>query len=509
MSRLSFFKYKIIRNCIFIFFTFIFCIQLSSCTKYNFVKLSKSSYVEKQKELQKENKQNKNNEKNIKDKTEQKQDNILSTTEEELDINNTVIVKDSATEIVEEKLAKPFTTLNVAVIAPVSGKYESIGSSIVESAMLYSADAKYQNTMNINIYNIGKLSGKNWKEQEEVKRLINDGNDIIIGSVFADATEKLLSVLPNDVIFISFLNDAKFDSKYPNVIISSVDDSFRFLSLFEYLNDNNRKFLSLLLPTTKAGYNVDKIIRRLAKDNGITIMNSQFYQPKNQQSISTAIRNTKNTLSATYMVDENGNLITENIKNKKKNKSANQNTSENYEKVVVQTNGIYIEGNEEDLNEIISNLDKEGIIDKDIQLFSNAIVDFDKSIINNLEQIKFIGYNYNAISHFNDEFKNKFSHLPNYFAYMTYDTLAMVNYLSNETNLKPSDIYGDDGFRGILDEFRFARTGHIERRMSIYELTNGNLMLKYTPDYYYRINGLRVPTEQTYIQDDYVDSKSV
>ena len=212
MSRFSFFKYKIIRNCIFIFFTFIFCIQLSSCTKYNFVKLSKSSYVEKQKELQKENKQNKNNEKNIKDKTEQKQDNILSTTEEELDINNTVIVKDSATEIVEEKLAKPFTTLNVAVIAPVSGKYESIGSSIVESAMLYSADAKYQNTMNINIYNIGKLSGKNWKEQEEVKRLINDGNDIIIGSVFADATEKLLSVLPNDVIFISFLTFCLFSS---------------------------------------------------------------------------------------------------------------------------------------------------------------------------------------------------------------------------------------------------------------------------------------------------------
>ena len=484
----------------------IFCILLPSCTKTNFVKLSKSDYIS----LQSENKQqNKANEIQSDSLNEQNKDNILSIKKEELDVDSTIVVKDSANEIVEEKLAKPFTTLNVAIIAPVSGKYASVGNAIIESAMLHSADAKYQNTMNINIYDIGKLSGKNWKEQDEVKRLINDGNDVVIGSVFADTTEKLLSILPNDTVFITFLNDAKFTSKYPNVIISSIDDSFRFLSLFEYLNDNNRKFLSLLLPTTKTGYNVDKIIRRLAQDNSITIMSSQFYQPKNSQSIASAIRNTKNALSATYMIDENGNLITENIKNKKKKKNTTQDITENYEKVVITTNGIYIEGNEEDLNEIISIFDKEGVLDKDIQIFSNAIIDFDKTIINNLEQMKFIGYNYNAISGFNNKFKEKFSHLPNYFAYMTYDTLAMINYLSNETNLKPSDLYGDDGFRGVLDEFRFARTGNIERRMSIYELTNGNLMIKYTPDYYYRINGLRMPTEQTYIKDDYVDSKSV
>ena len=484
----------------------IFCILLPSCTKTNFVKLSKSDYIS----LQSENKQqNKADEIQSDSLNEQNKDNILSMKKEELDVDSTIVVKDSANEIVEEKLAKPFTTLNVAIIAPVSGKYASVGNAIIESAMLHSADAKYQNTMNINIYDIGKLSGKNWKEQDEVKRLINDGNDVVIGSVFADTTEKLLSILPNDTVFITFLNDAKFTSKYPNVIISSIDDSFRFLSLFEYLNDNNRKFLSLLLPTTKTGYNVDKIIRRLAKDNGITIMSSQFYQPKNSQSMASAVRNTKNALSATYMIDENGNLITENIKNKKKKKNTTPDITENYEKVVITTNGIYIEGNEEDLNEIISIFDKECVLDKDIQLFSNAIIDFDKTIINNLEQMKFIGYNYNAISGFNNKFKEKFSHLPNYFAYMTYDTLAMINYLSNETNLKPSDLYGDDGFRGVLDEFRFARTGNIERRMSIYELTNGNLMIKYTPDYYYSINGLRMPTEQTYIKDDYVDSKSV
>ena len=505
MSRLSFLKHKIVKICILALSLTILCISLPSCTKSNFVKLSKSEYTA----VQNENRQNKANNLAINNDTMQSQDNILSMKKDELDVNDTIVVKDSAVEIVEEKLAKPFKTINIAIIAPVSGKYAGVGNAIVESAMLYSSKAKYQNTININIYDIGKLSGKNWKENSEVKRLINDGNDIVIGSVFATTTEKLLSVLPSEVLFITFLNDATFTDKYPNVIISSIDDSFRFLSLFEHLNDNNRKFVSLLLPTTKAGYNVDKVARRLAQDNGIIIMGSQFYQPKNQQSISSAVKNLKNAFSATYMVDENGNFITENIKIKKKNKRNEEDKTENYEKVIVKTNSIYMEGDEEDLQEVMSIFDKIGILDKDIKLFSNTIINFDNSIINNLEQINFIGYNYDVIHQFNDEFKKKFSHLPNYFAYMTYDTLAVINYLSNETSLKPSDIYGDDGFRGVLDEFRFARTGHIERRMSIYELKNGNLVIKYTPDYYYRINGLRSPTEQTYIKDDYVDSKSV
>ena len=166
----------------------IFCILLPSCTKTNFVKLSKSDYIS----LQSENKQqNKADEIQSDSLNEQNKDNILSMKKEELDVDSTIVVKDSANEIVEEKLAKPFTTLNVAIIAPVSGKYASVGNAIIESAMLHSADAKYQNTMNINIYDIGKLSGKNWKEQDEVKRLINDGNDVVIGSVFADTTEKL------------------------------------------------------------------------------------------------------------------------------------------------------------------------------------------------------------------------------------------------------------------------------------------------------------------------------
>ena len=201
MSRLSFLKHKIVKICILALSLTILCMSLPSCTKSSFVKLSKSEYTA----VQNENRQNKANTLAINNDTMQSQDNILAMKKDELDVNDTIVVKDSAVEIVEEKLAKPFKTINIAIIAPVSGKYAGVGNAIVESAMLYSSKAKYQNTININIYDIGKLSGKNWKENSEVKRLINDGNDIVIGSVFATTTEKLLSVLPSEVLFITFL----------------------------------------------------------------------------------------------------------------------------------------------------------------------------------------------------------------------------------------------------------------------------------------------------------------
>ena len=87
-------------------------------------------------------------------------------------------------------------------------------------------------------------------------------------------------------------------------------------------------------------------------------------------------------------------------------KGNNEDKTENYEKVIVKTNSIYMEGDEEDLQEVMSIFDKIGILDKDIKLFSNTIINFDNSIINNLEQINFIGYNYDVIHQFNDEFKN-------------------------------------------------------------------------------------------------------
>ena len=161
--------------------------------------------------------------------------NILNSSplEVERGLNQEVVdVKNSPEEVVSELLEKPFKTLNVAIVIPLTGKYASVGDMVVNSAILNVTTSKYENNLKINIYDIGKLSN-NWRENEEVKRLLLDGNDIVIGSIFEDTTQKLLSVLPKEVQFISFINNNNLLNKYKNLSIMSADDTYKFLSLFE------------------------------------------------------------------------------------------------------------------------------------------------------------------------------------------------------------------------------------------------------------------------------------
>lgn len=442
-------------------------------------------------------------------------DNVLAISQEEIDKSIKGEVKEienESSDVVDKMLSKPFNNLRIAIVVPVSGKYETIGNMIVNSALLNLSSTKYSNDIKLNVYDIGTLKEKNWKNNPEVQRLIKDNNDIIIGSVFEDTTKKLLSVIPTETQFISFINSNNLVKTYPNLTLVSADDSYKLLSLFEYLKDNNRKFLSLILPATKKGYNLDKLIKKIADNNEIVIMSVQFYQNNNKASILSAVKNTNRRFTTTFVIDENGKFITENIKQKQKRLKLEQNNGITEDRIDVlslstqqtkefNADSVFIDGDENNLLMILSAMKNVGLTEKDIQIFSSAVLDTTKVLLYDFEMVHFIGYNYGFISSYNQVFKKSFGVMPNYFSYMTYDILSMINYLSNETNLKPSDWFNDDGFRGILDEFRFARDGNIERRMSIYAINNNNIFRKYTPDYYYNINGDKIAVENKYIQD--------
>ena len=169
-------------------------------------------------------------------------------------------------DIVDNLLQAPSKNLNIAIVAPITGDYASIGAATIESVLLTMSRSKYDSTGTAKIYNIGKLTDNNWKENEEVKRLIADDNDVIVGLFFDDTTEKLLSLIP-DKLFISITNDNRLTKKYSNLIVLGIDDSFKINSLFRYLKSTNRQFLSLVLPATKKGYALEKLFRRLASYN--------------------------------------------------------------------------------------------------------------------------------------------------------------------------------------------------------------------------------------------------
>ena len=412
-----------------------------------------------------------------------------------VDVDNTPV------EITNNILKSPSKELKIALVVPTTGKYASIGQMVSESAMLTIAKSKYANIGQINVYNIGALPVQNWRNDEEVRRLINDKNDIVIGSIFPETTEKLISAVGTDTYFISFINDDTLAQKYPNLTIMSMDDSYKVLSLFEYLKDNKRQFLTLILPATKKGYNLNNIAKALASKHEIMIISSQFYQEDNKKSMSVASNGVSKNFNATYFINANGKFITENYKtNKKKQKAllASENGEDIAKKSIstkktmrVSTNAIYIEANEKDLSQIVNNLEKNGILNKNVEIFSNAIIPTHKRISSNFDGLNLIGYNHQFVGNFNNEFITTFGKEPNYFAYLTHDALTLLFYSANEGDMLPNVIYNENGFRGALDEFRFTRSGIVERRQSIYRVQNQVINRVFIPDNYYKLANIK------------------
>ena len=401
------------------------------------------------------------------------------------------MISDNPINIVDNLLKKTSKKLNIAIIAPMTGKYKSIGSMIVESAMLTTHESKYTDSYTINIYNIEQLPEKNWQKNKEIQKFIRDNNDIIIGFAFKDTAKKILSIIPDNKLFINFTNDNSMVKQYPNLIVFSMNDSFKIASLLGYLSANNRQFLSLILPATKKGYSIDKLFRKIASQYKIFIVSSQFYQEKNKISITTSVQTMMRSFKTSYIVNENGNLLTENYKENKarlKQKTQEQQNTENSEQTSeatkiksAETNAIYVEADEADLITILSILNKNNVLDKNVQIFSNAIFNPSQSNTTNLDAVLFLGYDYQFIDTFNKKFKSYFNQTPNYFAYMTYDAISMLLYVSETHQMLPRYFFSEDGFHGILDDFRFARNGNTERRLGIYKLKNQTISKIYTP----------------------------
>ena len=423
---------------------------------------------------------------NFSERKNENNDKALSANEIDVNLIQINKMEYNPTNVVDNLLIAPTRRLNVAIIAPLSGQYSALGNMVAESAMLAVSKSKYNNSGSIKIYSIGQLAEKNWKDNKEVKRLIEDDNDVIIGSFFADTTEKLLSILPENKLFISFINNNDLAERYANLLIASMDDSYKVNSFFQYLKYNKRKFVSLILPATKKGYTIEKLFRKLAPYYDVIVVGSQFYQSASRPSILASVRGINKTFSATYFVDKRGKLTTETYKASlaKKNKQLEETELKTQD---INVNAIYIDANESDLTIILNGLERVGILNKDVNIFSNTIVD-PQDITLKYDNLYYIGYNYDMIDRFNKQFNSYFGHNPNYTAYMTYDIISMLYFNSNEGKMLPKNFYNANGYRGVLDDFRFTREGSMERRFSIYKLHNKNLFRVFVPEDYFPLD---------------------
>lgn len=394
--------------------------------------------------------------------------------------NTQITTEDANQQTIEPKPIKH--ECKIGIIAPLTGEYSSVGRIISDTAVLTASNSKFGDQCVIKIYDIDKL-GKDYLKNSEVKRLINDNNNILFGSIFTDTTQKISKIISNDTIFITLSNNP---NQQENVINFKIDNNKKLRSLMPLLQNNERKFMALLMPSTSSSYKLDKDFREYAKKNNINIVTSEFYQEGDKTSIASAVHKINRYYASTYNVDASGTILTSNIK-----KQRAKNLDEIQEIATVGSKTVYIDAiwissNENDITNIMSEIDKVNLLDKNIDFFTDTIPDkyATSNIAPYIKKLNFIGYNYDYIQSFNEHFNNTLQYKPNYFTYLTYDAISAILYLSSEMNLSES-IIQDIELRGILDEFRISH-GKTDRRFSIYNLlSSGRFQVTYkAPDFY-------------------------
>jgi hypothetical protein len=338
----------------------------------------------------------------------------------------------------------------------------------------------------INFYNLNEIAENDNVDVNYVKRIIGqkDNNQILFILAKDFATKQIAENVNAAVTKVSF-NNISNPERIKNMIIANISPQIKVITLLEYMKENRRSSLALLLTGDKYGYDVQKLFLSLTKKQypDIKIITTEFYQEEN---IADAVNKINRVYEFTYNLDEDGNRVFSNIKSKKnlkqqKNAKEMRQGKGYIDTVFISSNGM------KQLNDFMLTFHNKHLTSKEIEFFSDALItnDMDYVNLNYLKNINFIGYKYNYIQEFNKNWREKFNYSPNFLNYLVHDTLSSIIYVLATNNRFEKDIYVENGFRGVLDEFQFDFTGHIKRKLTVYKLINDEFVPVFKPSFFY------------------------
>jgi hypothetical protein len=395
---------------------------------------------------------------------------------------------DNFSNISENTIKVYQNQVNIGFILPIS-KIENIekivdtiNNIITENDVLKESGIEIK----VNLYNINKIIENEKVDKEYIRQVINnkDNNQIIFILAKDFATKQIAENVNAAVTKVSF-NQVSNPERIKNMIIANISPQIKAITLLEYMKENRRSNLALLLPADKYGYDVQKIFLALIKKqySNIKVITTEFYQEEN---IADTINRVNRAYEFTYNVDEEGNRVFSNIKLKKNTKQQKSNKEMRQEKGYIDT--IFISSNAmTQLNDFMLTFQNKNLTSKEIEFFSDALITNDMNYVNlnYLKNVNFIGYKYNYIQEFNKNWKDKFNYSPNFLNYLVHDTLSSIVYVLATNNRFEKDIYVENGFRGVLDEFQFDHTGHIKRKLTVYKLINDEFVPIFKPSFFY------------------------
>ncbi|MBL6785626.1 MAG: penicillin-binding protein activator [Rickettsiales bacterium] len=414
--------------------------------------------------------------------------------------------------IKKEQIARKFkdiafddkNEIKIALMLPLSGKYEKIGNEILNAATL----AIFDNHDPRIVLKVFDTEGSDLKTIEATKEIISEGYQIIIGPVFSQNVAVMQPLIKDEDIFVfTFSNDIAIATE--NTFLLGIDFRQQIHRLINYTSGNDYTYYLSLLPANDFGsYAIQELRRSVEKNNGV-VLKSEFYTQgvalsQNVKRLLNVANEspTDNTGRPLFMNQEQLDEYYEN---------SQQEVSEVVEDNLVEVDSIG------DLVEV-KDTDEEILVEETYapKLFDEYklilfIPDGGKVLedtISLLEQynfpkdrIKIVGisnwYNSSALKsktlndswfvdiphdnlklyeeHYLNSFNSKSSRLSAY----AYDAVSVITalfaYSDDADDFGNLTITQDIGFNGINGVFKFRPDGISERLLSVYSVNNSNL----------------------------------
>ena len=351
-------------------------------------------------------------------------------------------------------------TLKVGLLAPLSGPYSEIGSSL-----MYSLQLALEEIGDENLKIIPRDSGNNDKEKislalNEMKSL---GVKIIIGPTTHTEFEHVKKY--NDLIFISPSN---ISPKFSNNIISiGVSLESQLIALTNFLKSQKKKKTIIMYPKNKYQKLVEDKLQNLNLENL-----RKFTYSSNPEVLTGEIE----TLTNYNQRKRNLELRKKMFQDKEDAQSVKEleRLEQLYTLGDVNFDSVIIVDFGNNLKSVLTSLVYTDVNQSDV-LFTTINQWFDESIFyeNTIKNLYYPSVNYKEFKKYNNKYFKKFKMFPNEITILAYDALGLIYYAwkKNGGVKSVNDFVFKNKIKGKIGIFSF-KNGKVTQELEIYKTEN-------------------------------------
>jgi hypothetical protein len=354
--------------------------------------------------------------------------------------------------------------LKVGLLAPFSGEYKNLGTSL-----LYSIQLALNEINDKKIKIIPRDSGSNDpdKMNASIQEIIDSGAKIIIGPTDSDDFKSLKKY--EDTIFISLSNkDPKINKNIISIGIS-LESQINAISKF-ILNQKKTKTI-IMYPENEYTNFIDKKIEK------INLKNYKIFKYNSDPKILTG-----EIEKLTNYAQRKKNLKVRKEFLKDKDDFASINELERLEQKYtignVNFDSVIIIDFGNSLKSVLASLAFSDVSEKNV-LFTTVNQWFDESIFyeNSIKNLYYPSVNFKNFKNYNNKYLKAFNSQPGEITILAYDALGLIYYIwkTNGSINSINNFYIKDKIKGKIGTFRFI-DGEVFQELKIYKTQDKNFI---------------------------------